>query len=62
MDGVPVLSEVQVEWNVPDGTKLVTVHEPIPLRHRFHKPLARSLPADDLPGEAPVTLNAGATR
>jgi urease subunit gamma len=31
MDGVPeMLHEVQVEATFPDGTKLVTVHEPIP--------------------------------
>ena len=31
MDGVPeMLDEVQVEATFPDGTKLVTVHEPIP--------------------------------
>jgi urease subunit gamma len=31
MDGVPeMLKEVQVEATFPDGTKLVTVHEPIP--------------------------------
>ena len=31
MDGVPeMLSEVQVEATFPDGTKLVTVHQPIP--------------------------------
>ncbi len=30
MDGVPeMLREVQVEATFPDGTKLVTVHEPI---------------------------------
>ena len=30
MDGVPeMLSEVQVEATFPDGTKLVTIHEPI---------------------------------
>jgi urease subunit gamma len=30
MDGVPeMLSEVQVEATFPDGTKLVTVHNPI---------------------------------
>lgn len=29
--GVPeMLAEVQVEATFPDGTKLVTVHEPIP--------------------------------
>jgi urease subunit gamma len=31
MDGVPeLLEEVQVEATFPDGTKLVTVHSPIP--------------------------------
>jgi len=31
MDGIPeMLVEVQVEATFPDGTKLVTIHEPIP--------------------------------
>jgi urease subunit gamma len=31
MDGVPeMIPEVQVEATFPDGTKLVTVHDPIP--------------------------------
>lgn len=31
MDGVPeMIHEVQVEATFPDGTKLVTVHQPIP--------------------------------
>jgi urease subunit gamma len=31
LDGVPeMLTEVQVEATFPDGTKLVTVHHPIP--------------------------------
>jgi urease subunit gamma len=31
MDGVPeMISEIQVEATFPDGTKLVTVHNPIP--------------------------------
>ena len=31
MDGVPeMLDEVQIEATFPDGTKLVTVHRPIP--------------------------------
>ncbi|GAC1323526.1 MAG: urease subunit gamma [Chloroflexota bacterium] len=31
MEGVPeMISEVQIEATFPDGTKLVTVHEPIP--------------------------------
>jgi urease subunit gamma len=31
MEGVPeMLHEVQVEATFPDGTKLVTIHQPIP--------------------------------
>ena len=31
MDGVPeMLDSVQIEATFPDGTKLVTVHRPIP--------------------------------
>ena len=31
MEGVPeMIDEVQVEATVPDGTKLVTLHQPIP--------------------------------
>jgi urease subunit gamma len=31
LEGVPeMLAEVQIEATFPDGTKLVTVHEPIP--------------------------------
>ncbi len=31
LDGIPeMLDEVQVEATFPDGTKLVTLHEPIP--------------------------------
>jgi urease subunit gamma len=31
MDGVPeMIPEIQVEGTFPDGTKLVTIHEPIP--------------------------------
>lgn len=31
MDGVPeMLDEVQIEATFPDGTKLVTIHQPIP--------------------------------
>ena len=31
MDGVPeMLTDVQVEATFPDGTKLITVHQPIP--------------------------------
>jgi len=32
MDGIPeMLHEVQIEATFPDGTKLVTVHDPIVL-------------------------------
>ena len=31
MDGVPdMIAEIQVEGTFPDGTKLVTIHQPIP--------------------------------
>lgn len=31
MDGVPeMIQEIQVEGTFPDGTKLVTIHDPIP--------------------------------
>jgi urease subunit gamma len=31
MDGIPeLIPEVQIEATFPDGTKLVTVHNPIP--------------------------------
>ena len=31
MEGIPeMIAEVQVEATFPDGTKLVTVHQPIP--------------------------------
>jgi urease subunit gamma len=31
MDGIPeMLHEVQIEATFPDGTKLVTIHQPIP--------------------------------
>jgi urease subunit gamma len=33
MEGVPeMISEIQVEGTFPDGTKLVTVHQPIRLK------------------------------
>ena len=37
MEGVPeMIPEIQVEATFPDGTKLVTVHHPIPVRRRTH--------------------------
>ena len=33
MEGIPeMLAEVQMEATFPDGTKLVTIHQPIPIR------------------------------
>jgi urease subunit gamma/beta len=62
LPGVPrLLDPVQVEATFPDGTKLVTVHDPIPVA------TAGGTPADVVPGEviaAPGTieLNAGRAR
>jgi urease subunit gamma/beta len=54
MEGVPeMLTEVQVEATFPDGTKLVTVHEPIPLV------LENTVPGEIIHGDGPVLLNAG---
>jgi urease subunit gamma/beta len=54
MDGVPeMLTEVQVEATFPDGTKLVTVHEPIP------RALENTAPGEVIPGHDPVPLNTG---
>lgn len=53
MAGVPqMLHEVQVEATFPDGTKLVTVHNPIP-----HS--AASMPGEVLVEEGDIELNAG---
>jgi urease subunit gamma/beta len=52
MDGVPeAIPEVQVEATFPDGTKLVTVHQPIPL--------SGYLPGEILPAEGEITINEG---
>lgn len=56
MDGVAeMIADVQVEATFPDGTKLVTVHEPI----RGAKPAARK-PGEIIPAEGEIELNAGA--
>jgi urease subunit gamma/beta len=53
MDGVAELvTEVQVEATFPDGTKLVTVHNPIPLR-------APAGIGAVLPADGTIALNAG---
>src|SRR5579871_2145637 len=55
MDGVAALiTEVQVEATFPDGTKLVTVHDPIP-----HGPPAETAAGAVLAAKDELTLNAG---
>jgi len=53
MEGVPeLIPEVQVEATFPDGTKLVTVHQPIPSS-------AKRIPGEVLVDDAsPIELNA----
>jgi urease subunit gamma/beta len=54
MDGVAdLITEVQVEATFPDGTKLVTVHNPIPLAAPAEVPIGGVIPA----GGA-ITINA----
>jgi len=45
------IPEVQVEATFPDGTKLVTVHQPIPL--------SGFLPGEILPADGEIALNEG---
>jgi urease subunit gamma/beta len=47
-----MIAEVQVEATFPDGTKLVTVHQPIP-------DPGDETPGQILPGQEPVVANAG---
>jgi urease subunit gamma/beta len=55
MAGVPeMLTEVQVEATFPDGTKLVTVHEPIP-----HGAAASGTPGEVVSEEGTLSLNDG---
>ena len=58
MDGVAdMIAEIQVEATFPDGTKLVTVHQPIPQRRSDERP-GRVPPR---PTE-PIVANAGRRR
>jgi len=59
MDGVAeLITEVQIEATFPDGTKLVTVHQPIPVKTPVG--IGAVTPAA---GGAPIEINAGrATR
>ena len=53
MDGVPeMIHEIQLEATFPDGTKLVTVHEPIPPNGKVH-------PGEFIFDDDPITINAG---
>ncbi len=56
MDGVSeLIKEVQVEATFPDGTKLVTVHNPIPGGHAEEL----MIPGEILVAEGDITLNEG---
>lgn len=58
MDGVPaMLPEVQIEATFPDGTKLVTIHDPF----RASGPTGVS-PGEVIAAEGAIELNAGAPR
>lgn len=53
MDGVPeMLSEIQFEATFPDGTKLVTVHEPIIGNNKI-------IPGEIICDEGEIEINAG---
>lgn len=53
MDGVPeMIPEIQVEATFPDGTKLVTIHNPI-------CPSGKVTPGEQLIEEGDIELNAG---
>lgn len=53
MDGVPeMIHEIQIESTMPDGTKLVTVHDPI-------KGNGRLVPGEFLIDDGDITLNEG---
>jgi urease subunit gamma/beta len=53
MDGVAeMIHEIQLEATFPDGTKLVTVHEPI-------VPTFKEIPGELILDGGPITINAG---
>ena len=53
MDGVAeMIHEIQIEATFPDGTKLVTVHDPIPCTDKL-------VPGEYLLGEGTIRLNEG---
>lgn len=55
MDGVPeMIHEIQLEATFPDGTKLVTVHEPI-------VPNGKTIPGEIITEDGDITINEGKT-
>jgi urease subunit gamma/beta len=60
MDGVAELvDEVQVEATFPDGTKLVTLHDPIGEPQSLTATAERARPGEIVTGDGPITINAG---
>jgi urease subunit gamma/beta len=58
LDGVAeMIHEVQVEATFPDGTKLVTVHDPIPVSHRMQP--HRMNPGEYFLEAEPIEANVG---
>jgi len=54
MDGVPeMIYDIQVEGTFPDGTKLVTIHDPVRGGH------SRTVPGEYLLEDGEIELNAG---
>ena len=59
MPGIPdMLAEVQIEATFPDGTKLVTIHDPF----RSAGPDAEISPGEIIPADGLLTLNEGRPR
>ncbi len=57
MDGIPeMIHDIQVEATFPDGTKLVTVHQPI------RGAASASIPGEVIAAPGEITFNQGATR
>ncbi len=60
MDGVaPLLTQVQVEATFPDGTKLVTLHDPVVVGSG-PAPAGAVVPGEVIPGHGDVEVNVGA--
>ena len=60
MEGVPeMLHDVQVEATFPDGTKLVTVHHPIPDQREAERGSRIVGPGEIVYGDGDIEINAG---